>query len=186
MAERRKILNISNEQPARHIFNFANCPLDVRCPIFISNLVRLPKRENDVADDNLVSIAKPDRLRNPTLVYEGAVTAAEIDQPKFAHVLHIDDGMPPRNLWPIEHDGVLGRSAYRTTAMDRNLAAPGLQPSPYWSLKLRTNRYCTARLSGSSAAIVPNYRGTVQKIDKVRCVSFASSCAVLRSKCRRP
>ena len=36
---------------------------------------------------------------NPALVEKRAVAAPQIDQPKFADILNIDDRVTPRNFW---------------------------------------------------------------------------------------
>ena len=52
------------------------------------------ENENPVADSDLVVIAKPDRLLKAAVVQESPVAASQIDQPKFADILHIDDRVP--------------------------------------------------------------------------------------------
>jgi hypothetical protein len=40
-----------------------------------------------IADCDLIPVGKPNRVMNSSLVQEGSVTAAKIDQPKFADIL---------------------------------------------------------------------------------------------------
>ncbi len=56
---------------------------------------------------------------NPSLVQESSVAAPEIDQPEFADVLQMDQRMPARDFGRIKDDGIRGRAAERTTAVQR-------------------------------------------------------------------
>jgi hypothetical protein len=50
-------------------------------------------------------------VRSSALIQKSSVTAAEIDEPKLADILQIDDGVATRNLRRIQDDSALGRPA---------------------------------------------------------------------------
>src|SRR5204862_4056041 len=90
---------------------------------------RLPKRKHKVADNNLILIAKPDRLVHTALVQKSSITAAEINQPELADVLHVDNGVPSRNFWRIQNHRVFGGPSDGAIALDLNAVPAGrLQP----------------------------------------------------------
>ena len=69
---------------------------------------------------------------NATLVQKSAVTAAEIDQPKFADVLQMDERVPARHFGRFQHDRVSGGPSEGTTATDRMACAIGrFQPRTF-------------------------------------------------------
>jgi hypothetical protein len=69
---------------------------------------------------------------NPPLVQESSVAAAEIDQPKFADILQMDDSVPARHFGRFQHDHISGRPPERTTVLDRVACAIGFfQPGTF-------------------------------------------------------
>jgi hypothetical protein len=56
---------------------------------------------------------------NPPLVQESAVTAPEIDQPEFADILNVNEGVAAGNLGRFQHNRVRGGSPKRATSVDR-------------------------------------------------------------------
>ena len=77
---------------------------------FLYPLRRRPaagKLENLISDCDLIAVAQSNRVMNPPLVQKGAVAAAEIDQPKFADVLQVNQARagatlsasPARSRW---------------------------------------------------------------------------------------
>jgi hypothetical protein len=56
---------------------------------------------------------------DPPLVQEGAVTASEINQPKFTNILQVDERMASRYLWRVQHYRIGRRSSERATASNR-------------------------------------------------------------------
>src|SRR5437667_6991631 len=69
---------------------------------------------------------------NPSLVQKSSVAAAEIDQPKFANILQMDERVPARHFGRFHHDRISGGPSERTTAMDRILCAIGrFQPGTF-------------------------------------------------------
>jgi len=69
---------------------------------------------------------------NPPLVQKGSVAAAEIDQPKLADILQMDERVPARHFGRFQHDRVSGGSSERTTATDRMACAIGcFQPGTF-------------------------------------------------------
>jgi hypothetical protein len=50
-------------------------------------------------------------MMNPARVQEGAVDAAEIDQPKLADILDMNDRVASRDFRGIENDRASGRSS---------------------------------------------------------------------------
>ena len=56
---------------------------------------------------------------NAPLVQKSSVAAAEIDQPKFADILQMDQSVPARHFGRFEHDRIGGGPSERTTATDR-------------------------------------------------------------------
>src|SRR5438477_9562555 len=68
-------------------------------------------------------------MMNPSFVQKGSVAASEIDQPKLADVLQMDERMLSRNLRRIQNDAVRAGPPERRTAVKRvALAIGGLQP----------------------------------------------------------
>src|SRR5207248_827068 len=133
-----EIFNVRNQQPARHIFNLADRSLDESGLKFAGYFDRLPKGKHKVADDNLVLITKPDRLVYTALVQESSITAAKINQPKLADVLHVDNGVPTRNLWRIQNHRVFGGSSDGAIARDLNAVPAGRMPAIICGLSLCT------------------------------------------------
>ena len=69
---------------------------------------------------------------NALLVQKGSVTAAEIDQPKFANILKMNKRVPARHFGRVQHDPVSGGPPERTTATDRMGGAIGrFQPGTF-------------------------------------------------------
>jgi len=69
---------------------------------------------------------------NSPLVQKSSVAAAEIDQPKLADILQMDERMPTRHFGRFEHDRVSGGPSERTTATDRMACAIGcFQPGTF-------------------------------------------------------
>ena len=60
---------------------------------------------------------------NAPLVQKSSVAAAEIDQPKFADILQMDQRVPPRHFGRFQHDRVGGGSSEGTIATDRMACA---------------------------------------------------------------
>ena len=69
------------------------------------------------------------------LVQKRSVAAAEIDQPKFADILQMDDSVPARHFGRFQHDRISGSPPEGTTALDRVACAIGFfQPGTFlWS-----------------------------------------------------
>src|SRR5438067_7518644 len=82
-AKWREVFNVGYQEPARNVRGLADSLLGHRRAHFIRNLLRLPKGEGDVADRDLVHIAKPDRLMDAALVEERYVAADEITERKL-------------------------------------------------------------------------------------------------------
>src|SRR6266481_2650864 len=69
---------------------------------------------------------------NPPLVQKSSVAAAEINQPKFADILQVDEGVPTRHFGRFQDDCVRGRASERTTTADRMACAIGrFQPGTF-------------------------------------------------------
>ncbi len=60
---------------------------------------------------------------NAPLVQKSSVAAAEIDQPKFADILQMDQRVPPRHFGRFQHDRVGGGPSEGTIATDRMACA---------------------------------------------------------------
>lgn len=97
-AQRRKTFDVGDEQPTRDVGNLADGAFRESGSIFIAYLFRLMEDEYPVADDDLVVIAQSDGLMEASMIQECAITAAQIDQPEFAHVLYIDNRVPTRHF----------------------------------------------------------------------------------------
>jgi hypothetical protein len=110
-AERGKVFDVGHQKPARDVCGLAHSLLGHGRPELVKDFGRLPKGKHHPADHDLVHVAKPDRLMDPAFVQKGPVAAAQIDQPKLAGILQIDDGVAARNLRRIQNDRALGRSA---------------------------------------------------------------------------
>jgi hypothetical protein len=66
------------------------------------------------------------------LVQKRSVAAAEIDQPKFADILQMDERVPARHFGRFQHDRVSGSPPERTTAVDWVACAIGFfQPGTF-------------------------------------------------------
>ena len=66
------------------------------------------------------------------LVQKSSVAAAEIDQPKLADVLQMNQGVPARHLRRIQRDRVRGDPPEGTTSLDRMTSAIGcFQPGTF-------------------------------------------------------
>src|SRR6266478_3543800 len=88
---------------------------------------------------------------NPPLVQKSSVAAAEINQPKFADILQVDEGVPTRHFGRIQDDCIRSRASDRTTAADRIACAIGrFQPGTFlWGCvhaekAIKTNTGCKA------------------------------------------
>jgi hypothetical protein len=69
---------------------------------------------------------------NAPLVQKSSVAAAEIDQPKFADILQMDERVPARHFGRFQHDRVSGGPSEGTTATDRMASAIGrFQPRTF-------------------------------------------------------
>ena len=69
---------------------------------------------------------------NAPFVQKSSVAASEIDQPKFADILQMDERVPARHLGRFEHDRVTGGPSEGTTATDRMACAIGrFQPGTF-------------------------------------------------------
>ena len=69
---------------------------------------------------------------NAPLVQKSSVAAAEIDQPKFADILQMDERVPARHFGRFQHDRVTSGPSEGTTATDRMAFAIGrFQPSTF-------------------------------------------------------
>ena len=86
------------------------------------------ENEYTVADDDLVLIGQPNRLLKAAVVHERAVTAAEVNQPKFADILDIDDGVPTRHFWRVQDNGTFRPPSNRTIADNGKPFASRFQP----------------------------------------------------------
>ena len=65
-----------------------------------------------------------------TFVQESSVAAAQIDQPEFADILHVNDGMASRNVRRIQNNRVFRGSSDGSIALDQNgIAAGCFQPA---------------------------------------------------------
>src|SRR5215470_14832706 len=62
-------------------------------------------------------------MMNAPLVQKSSVAATEVDQPKFADVLQMDESVPARHFGRFKDDGVSGGPSERTTAKDRMACA---------------------------------------------------------------
>ena len=62
---------------------------------------------------------------NAPLVQKSSVAAAEIDQPKFADILQMDERVSARHFGRFQHDRVNGGPSEGTTATDRMECAIG-------------------------------------------------------------
>ena len=70
---------------------------------------------------------------NAPLVQKGSVAAAEIDQPKFADILQMNERVPARHFGRFQHDRVSGGPSEGTTATDRMACAVGrFQPGTFF------------------------------------------------------
>ena len=56
---------------------------------------------------------------NAPFVQKGSVAAAEIDQPKFADILQMDERVPARHFGRFQDDCIRNGPSERTTAPDR-------------------------------------------------------------------
>ena len=71
-------------------------------------------------------------MLDPPLVQKSSVSATEIDQPKFADILQMDERVPARHFRRFQHDRVDGASSERTTALYRMACAIGrFQPGAF-------------------------------------------------------
>ena len=71
-------------------------------------------------------------MMNSPLVQKRSVAAAEIDQPKFADILQMNQRVPARHFRRLQHDRVSTGSSERTTAFDRMASAIGcFQPGTF-------------------------------------------------------
>ena len=69
---------------------------------------------------------------NPPLVQESSVAAAEIDQPKLANILQMDQRVPARHVGRFQHDRISGAPSERTATLDRMACAIGrFQPGTF-------------------------------------------------------
>ena len=69
---------------------------------------------------------------NAPLVQKSSVAATEIDQPKFADILQMNERVPARYFGRFYHDRVSGGPSEGTTATDRMAAAIGrFQPGTF-------------------------------------------------------
>ena len=69
---------------------------------------------------------------NPPLVQKSSVAAAEIDQPRFANILQVNQRVSARHFGRFQHDRIGGGPSERTTAMDRMACAIGcFQPGTF-------------------------------------------------------
>jgi len=69
---------------------------------------------------------------NAPFVQKSSVAAAEIDQPKFADILQMDERVPARHFGRFQHDRVSGGPSEGTTATDRMACAIGrFQPRTF-------------------------------------------------------
>jgi hypothetical protein len=69
---------------------------------------------------------------NAPLVQKSSVAATEVDQPKFADVLQMDESVPAGHFGRFQDDGVNGGPSERTTAKDRMACAIGcFQPGTF-------------------------------------------------------
>src|SRR5437764_4380733 len=102
------------------------------------------ENEYTVADDDLVLIGQPNRLLKAAVVHERAVTAAEVNQPKFADILDIDDGVPTRHFWRVQDDGTLRSPTNRTIAEDGKPFASRFQPGAMHFFLFNAGRWLTA------------------------------------------
>ena len=69
---------------------------------------------------------------NAPLVQKSSVAAAEIDQPKFADILQMDERVPARHFGRFQQDRVSGGPSEGTTATDRMACAIGrFQPRTF-------------------------------------------------------
>jgi hypothetical protein len=131
-AEGRKTADIRNKKPAWNILDFPQRSLYQRRFVLVRNGNWLPEHENLISDCDLIAVAQSDRVMNALLVQKGSVTAAEIDQPKFANILKMNKRMPARHFGRFQHDRAGGGPPERTTAMDRIACAIGrFQPGTF-------------------------------------------------------
>src|SRR5206468_9891976 len=89
--ERREVFNIGHEQPTRNVFDLADRPLDHGALVFVRHFDRLSKREDVITDDDLIEITKSHRLMHSAFVQERSVAASQVDHPKLADILDVDN-----------------------------------------------------------------------------------------------
>src|SRR5213075_1251599 len=71
-------------------------------------------------------------MMDPPLVQKRSVAAAEINQPKFADILQVDEGVPTRHFGRFQDDCIRGGASERTTTADRMACAIGrFQPGTF-------------------------------------------------------
>src|SRR5262249_54319533 len=81
-------------------------------PIGVQTELTSDESQHSRRNDYRVPIAKAVDIADPLLVHEGAITAAEIQQPVIR--AHVDDlRMIARDPWVVEHELVVGRTANR-------------------------------------------------------------------------
>ena len=69
---------------------------------------------------------------NAPFVQKSSVAAAEIDQPKFADILKMDECVPARHFGRFQHNSVSGGPSEGTTAADWMACAVGcFQPGTF-------------------------------------------------------
>src|SRR6478672_143514 len=60
-----------------------------------------------------------------SLIQKRSVAAAEINQPKLANILQMNQRVPARHFWRLQHNCASTGSSYGTTAFDRMAFAIG-------------------------------------------------------------
>jgi hypothetical protein len=88
--------------------------------------------ENLIADRDLIAVAESNRVMNSPLVQKRSVAAAEINEPKLANILQMNQRMPARHFWRLQHNCASTASSYGTTTFDRMASAIGcFQPGTF-------------------------------------------------------
>src|SRR5438128_11895944 len=71
---------------------------------------------------------KPNRLMNTPLVQKGSVATAQIDQPKLADILQLDERMHSGDFRRVQNEGIGGSSSHRTISLKGVVLAVRFEP----------------------------------------------------------
>src|SRR5439155_1813164 len=114
-AKRRKIHDVRDHEPARHVLDLLDGSLRNRGLILRQNLLRFSKNKLSAADQDLVLIVESNRLMNASLVQKGSIATAQIDEPELADVLQLDERMHSGDFRRVQNEGIGGSSSHRTS-----------------------------------------------------------------------